>query len=96
MQFQKPIEWSSDKNELLKRRRGVSFEDVEEAIKNNRILKNAPHPNQKRYPHQRVFVVVVRSYAYNVPYVEDERKIFLKTIIPDSEATKKHLSKSKR
>lgn len=92
MQFWKPVEWDPDKNELLKKERSVSFEDVEEAIKQDSVLKTVPHPNQKRYAHQKIFVVVIQSYVYNVPFVEDERKIFLKTIIPDSEETKKYLS----
>ena len=91
MQLWKLVDWDSAKNELLKKERHVSFEDVEEAIKRDCLVEIVP--NQKRYAHQRVFVVVIRSYVYNVPFVEDEQKIFLKTIIPNSRATRKYLSK---
>jgi hypothetical protein len=36
-------------------------------------------------------VVAIRGYAYLVPFVQDEEKIFLKTIIPSRKATKKYL-----
>ena len=92
MQLWKPVEWNSAKEELLRERRGVSFVDVVTAIEGGDLIDITPHPNRKRYPHQRVFVVAVRSYVYSVPFVEDERKVFLKTIIPDSDATKRYLS----
>ena len=52
MQLWKPVEWDPAKNKLLKEERGVSFEDVEKAIDDNRMIRNIPHPNQRRYPHQ--------------------------------------------
>ncbi len=47
--------------------------------------------DKTKYPNQRVFVVAVDGYAYLVPYVEDNREIFLKTIIPSRKATKQYL-----
>jgi hypothetical protein len=32
-----------------------------------------------------------RTYGYLVPFVEDERTVFLKTIIPSRKATKEYL-----
>ena len=32
---------------------------------------------------QRIFIVNIQDYAYLVPFVETEREIFLKTIIPN-------------
>ena len=93
MQFWKPVEWDSAKDELLRERRGVSFGDVVAAVTEGDLIDITPHPNQKRYPHQRMFIVTIRSYVYNVPFVEDEKKIFFKTIIPDSDATKRYLLK---
>ena len=51
------------------------------------------HPNQKRYPGQKIAVVLVQDHAYLVPFVEEE-EIFLKTIIPSHKATKQYLGKS--
>ena len=36
-------------------------------------------------------VIGINSYAYLVPYVEDEDEIFLKTIIPSRKATEIYL-----
>jgi len=35
--------------------------------------------------------VRIGDYIYSVPFVEDDRKVFLKTIIPSRKATKKYL-----
>ena len=76
------IDWSEEKNVWLKANRGVSFEDVVIAIENGNLLAVIAHPNQKKYPNQKMFVVEIGNYAYCVPFVEDEEKIFLKTIFP--------------
>ncbi len=86
------MEWSDLKNELLKTERGVSFEDVQTAIQEGRILDNKVHSNKARYPNQRILIVEINDYAYLVPYVtKDEQTIFLKTIIPSRKATKDYL-----
>ncbi len=87
----KYFDWNDDKNELLKKERRVSFEQVELAIASGNLLDRVRHPNQSRYPNQKVFLVKIEDYVYSVPFVEDEEKIFLKTIIPNSKATKKYL-----
>jgi hypothetical protein len=33
------------------------------------------------------------EYAYIIPFVEDDQKIFFKTIIPSRKATKKYINK---
>jgi uncharacterized DUF497 family protein len=85
------ITWSNEKNELLKEQRGVSFEDVLVAIDEGDVFDVIDHPNTTRYAHQQQMIVAIRGYAYLVPFVEDEEKIFLKTIIPSRDATKKYL-----
>lgn len=87
----KYYDWDKDKNAHLKELREVSFEEVQTAIEEGKILDDFEHPNKKRYPNQRMFVVEIDDYAYYVPYVEDEEKIFLKTIFPSRKATKKYL-----
>ncbi len=56
-------------------------------IEKGEILDDYLHPNQKRYPEQRIMVIGINNYAYLVPYVEDAEEIFLKTIIPSRKAT---------
>jgi uncharacterized DUF497 family protein len=87
----KYFDWNDEKNELLKKDRGVSFEQVELAIASGDLLDRIRHPNPKKYPTQNVFIVKIEDYVYSVPYVEDNESIFLKTIIPNSKATKKYL-----
>jgi hypothetical protein len=91
----KYYDWNDDKNELLKKLRGVSFERVVLAIVSGDLVDRVKHPNAEKYPSQRVFLVKIEDYIYSVPYVEDDEKIFLKTIIPNSKATKKHLGGKK-
>lgn len=83
--------WSSEKNELLKLERGVGFEMIADAILDGRVLDRVKHPNQKKYPNQMIYVVEIGNYAFVVPYVEDDEKIFFKTVYPSREATKKYL-----
>ncbi len=61
---------------------GVSFEEVARHIERDKILDIRKHPNTKRYPHQKIFVIDLGDYVYLVPFVEDDAEIFLKTIIP--------------
>ena len=87
----KYFSWNSEKNEQLRRDRGITFEEVVFHIERGDILDLLEHPNKHRYPGQRVFVIEVEAYAYIVPFVESESKVILKTIIPSRKATKKHL-----
>jgi len=83
--------WNQEKNEILKRERSISFEEIVFHISNGDELDVYPHPNHLRYPNQFISVVAVNKYAYLVPYVESENEIFMKTIIPSRKATKKYI-----
>jgi len=83
--------WDNDKNRRLKTERGVSFEQVIFYIERGRLLDIVEHPNPERYAGQRIFIVNINDYAYLVPFVETEREVFLKTIIPSRKATRKYL-----
>lgn len=83
--------FSADKNNLLKERRNISFEEVVQAIEDGRVLDIIPHPDQIRYANQKIYVVEIRNYAFLIPYVRENEKIFLKTIFPSRKATAKYL-----
>ena len=87
----KYFDWDKEKNALLKELREVCFEDVQTAFEEGRLLDDLEHPNKKRYPNQRILVVEIENYAFYVPYVAGEEKVFLKTIFPSRKATKKYL-----
>ncbi len=88
----KPFRWSPEKNTILKAERGVSFESIVVAIESDGLLDILAHPNQAKYPRQRVLVVAYDGYAYLVPFVEEEDSFFLKTIIPSRKATRDYLN----
>jgi len=90
----KTYSWSAEKNVLLMRDRGISFEEIVVNIQHGNEVDIFEHPNQQRYPGQKISVVLVDSYAYLVPYVENENELFLKTIIPSRKATRQYLGES--
>jgi len=87
----KYFSWNNEKNQLLKSERNISFENVVFHIEKQRVLDIVQHPNQKKYKGQKIFIVDIDNYAYLVPFIESEREIFLKTIIPSRKATKQYL-----
>ena len=89
---QKTIRYSLEKNEILKQQRDVSFEDVILALENGNLLDDIEHPNKDKYPNQNIFIILIeiKNYVYLIPYVEDEKNIFLKTIIPSRQMNKKY------
>lgn len=97
MHKNKAINYSLEKNEILKADRNVSFEDVLLAIEAGNLLDDIEHPNKEKYPNQNIFIILIeiKEYVYLVPYVEDESMIFLKTIIPSRVMTKKYLKDNK-
>jgi hypothetical protein len=59
------------------------------------VLDTIEHPNQDRYPGQKIAVIRIDDYVYLVPYVENDEEIFLKTIIPSRKATNKYVRAKK-
>ena len=91
----KVFRWDNEKNEWLKKQRGVSFEQVVILLEREDVLEVVEHPNQERYPGQRIAIVKINDYAYLVPYIQDGEEIFLKSIIPSRKATNKYVRTKK-
>jgi len=91
----KVFRWDNDKNELLKNNRGVCFEQVVVLMERKDVLETVEHPNQNKYPGQKIATVMIDDYAYLVPYVQKSDEIFLKTIIPSRKATNKYMRSKK-
>ena len=89
----KPIRWSSEKNELLRQERGITFEDITVAVESGHLLDVLAHPNPRKYPRQKILIVEVAGYAHLVPFVEEDDHFFLKTIIPSRKATRDFIDK---
>ena len=83
----KYLNWSPEKNELLKRERGISFEEIAYFIESGMIIGVEENPG---YPNQKMYVLEIDTYAIIVPYVENDDEIFLKTAFPSRKYTKKY------
>ena len=91
----KPINWNPEKNRKLIEERNISFENIIFSLQSGGLLDDISHPNKEKYPHQRVFVISIDGYAYLVSYVETDKEIFLKTVVPSRKATKQYLGGKK-
>ncbi|MDH5720715.1 MAG: DUF4258 domain-containing protein [Spirochaetia bacterium] len=83
--------WSAEKNELLSKERGITFEEIVQKIESGARVIETEHPNKKKYPNQKILIVDIGGYAYLVPCVIENNEYILKTIIPSRKATKKYL-----
>lgn len=92
MQKKYYFEFNQDKNIVLLKERGISFEQVITLIEQDYVLDSIDHPNQSNYPNQKMYIVDIDGYCYLVPHIIQEDKIFLKTVIPSRKATKKYLN----
>ncbi len=89
----KTFNWNAQKSLLLVEERGISFERIVFEIGCGNELAVLEHPNQEKYPGQKISMVQVDEYVFAVPFIETEEEIFLKTIIPSRKATKQYRSK---
>ena len=82
------FEWNPKKNEWLKKERGISFEQIIFHLSQGDLWKVADHPDQEKYPGQRIYFVTMDDYIYLVPHKREGDDIFLITIIPSRKATR--------
>lgn len=87
----KYLTWDEQKNAKLKFERNISFDDVQVAVEEGRVLAIIKHPSKDKYSNQQVLIIEIEGYVYCVPFVEDEDRYFLKTIYPSRKMTKKYL-----
>ena len=83
--------WNEAKNRQLTRERGISFEMIVSCIEAGGVLDIVENPNSRKYAGQMMYVLEIDGYAFLVPFLESDREIFLKTVIPSRKATKKYL-----
>lgn len=87
----KIFRWNTEKNEMLAKSRGITFDEVVQRIESGANVIETEHPNKKKYPNQNIMIVDIDGYAYLVPYVIEKDGYSLKTIIPSRKATKKYV-----
>ena len=83
----KYLNWSLEKNEILKAKRGISFEQIALSIESGHILSIEENPKR---PNQKIYILEIDGYAVIVPYVEEGNEIFLKTAFPSRKYTKRY------
>ena len=88
----KPFRWNPEKNDTLRADRGIAFESIVVAVESGGLLDILAHPNQVKYPRQRILVVSCDNYVYLVPFVDEDDYFFLKTVIPSRKATRDYLN----
>ena len=54
--------WNKDKNILLKKTRGISFEQVVMHIENGDLIDIIKHPNSQKYANQKILVININNY----------------------------------
>lgn len=82
---------NTDKDEKLKAERAIGFDKITEWIETGKVVAVVTHPNQEKYPGQKIYVIENEGYAYNVPFMKEGDTIILKTVFPSRKATKRFL-----
>ena len=83
----KYLNWNPKKNELLKRERGIAFEEIAYLIESEQIIGIEENPGR---PNQKIYILEIETYAILVPFVENDKEIFLKTAFPSRKYTKRY------
>lgn len=91
--MKKVFDWDNEKNKRPIKERKISFEAIVSLIESGNIISTVT--GKGKYVHQKQFIVEMNRYIYIVPFVEDDQKIFLKTVIPSRKLTRKFLSGGK-
>lgn len=72
----KNVHWNYEKSALLKKERGLEFEKIAVLIEEDRYIAVADVPSRVG---QKMFILDYDDYIVCVPFVENEKEIFLKT-----------------
>ena len=85
------FKYNYEKNSQLLETRGIGFEEIIQAISEGNILDIRKHPNELKYPEQKILYVRVLEEVYAVPFIEEKDCFFLKTLFPTRKARKEFL-----
>ena len=83
----KYLNWSNEKNEILKTERGISFEEIAFLIESGQILGIEENPGRSN---QKIYILEIDNYAFIIPFVEKDNEIFLKTAFPSRKYTRRY------
>ena len=85
------FKYNYEKNSQLLETRGLGFEEIIQAISEGNILDIRKHPNELKYPEQKILYVRILEEVYAVPFIEEKDCFFLKTLFPTRKARKEFL-----
>lgn len=80
----KEYRWNAEKNEWLKKARGVSFEEVI----NGEFIRFERHSSKL---HQRLMLFEFRNYVWVIPFINNKDHYFIKTAYPCRKYTQLYL-----
>jgi uncharacterized DUF497 family protein len=85
--------WNENKNNLLKKTRNISFEQIILSIEQKQVVDVIENPNQEKYKGQIYLMVEHNNYIYVVPACisSSGEECHLKTIFPSRKYTTKYL-----
>jgi uncharacterized DUF497 family protein len=83
----KYLNWNPEKNQIIKRERGITFEEIAYLIESGQIIGIEENPERSN---QKMYVLNIENYAVIVPFVENDKEIFLKTAFPSRKYTKRY------
>lgn len=89
------FEWDPEKNEKLKKERGISFEEIAFLLGEGRLWAVTKHWNPEKYPNQRIFLIPIDDRIFAVPFIQDKESFFLKTAFPSRKLTKQYREEQK-
>ncbi len=82
----KSLSWDETKDRLLRKKYGLGFEDIVEAVSSGNLLADVRHPKRRN---QKMLIVNINNYVYVVPYISSTG--FLKTFWPSRKAKKEYM-----
>ncbi len=83
-----PFEFDLSKSALLRKTRGIGFEEIVVLIEEGRLLAVLSHPNSDRHPQQEIYLVDVNGYVWVVPILKSNGIVRLITCYPSRKETK--------
>ena len=89
------ISYNIEKAKKLYKERSIDLQFIAAFITEGLVIDIIKHPNQKRYPGQKIYVINIYGYIWLVPYVENGDEIFIKTAFPSRKHTKQYCKEQK-
>jgi len=87
------FEWDDKKSLKLKRERNISFEEIAYIINSGGLIDIIDHPNQEKYPNQKLLIVNINGYIWVVPAERRGNRLRLITAYPSRKWTKVYLGR---